>query len=167
MRPAPPLRVAPSVAAVLGSANRARTLATLAGAYRSLTAYRVARLAGIPRTKVYNELRRLSNVGVVRERRERGGRSTWILLDLDLGLYLRKRIRIGWSEDLAAVAARRAAREKALLAAAPTDWYDPRDFPLDPNVARRIRARDATEVRRPAGKGEFVGRTRRVSRKLQ
>lgn len=167
MRRAPPVVVPPSVTAVLGSANRVRALATLANAYRPLTAYRVAKIARVPRTKVYNELRRLGRAGVVQERRGRGRRSTWVLLDLDLARYLRVRVRIAWSEDLARVAARRAAGEGALLAAAPADWFEPRDFPPDPIVAHRIRARDAAEVRRPEGKGEFVDRSDRVSRKFR
>ncbi|MFY9717946.1 MAG: helix-turn-helix domain-containing protein [Thermoplasmata archaeon] len=158
----PPLAVDPRLAALLGSANRVRTLAPLANAYRPMTAYRVARLAGIPRTKVYRELRRLLTVGVVGERRSRKGTSTWTLLDADMALYLRKKIRVAWSRDLAASATPRAEKERRLAAALRSEsWFNPAKYRPNPSVA----ARYAAEIERPEGKGEFAGRAARVSRK--
>jgi DNA-binding transcriptional ArsR family regulator len=162
MMACPPLAVDPRVAALLGSTNRVRTLAPLANAYGPMTAYRVAQLAGIPRTKVYAELRRLRGAGVVEARRNRSGRSTWVLLDHDMALYLRKKIRIAWSGDLAAAAVRRAGRERDVLARSGTSWFDPSKYTPNPVVA----ARYAREIERPEGKGEFVGMpSGRVSRK--
>jgi DNA-binding transcriptional ArsR family regulator len=155
-----PLPVEPGVAALLGSANRVRTLAPLANAYRPMTAYRVAQLAGIPRTKVYEELRRLRDAGVLQERRTRRGTSTWSLLDADMGLYLRKKIRIAWSADLAKAASSRAARERTLLTGR-RRWFDPSKYVANPAVA----ARYAREIERPEGKGEFAAFPNRVSRK--
>jgi hypothetical protein len=127
-----------------------------------MTAYRVAQLAGIPRTKVYEELRRLLKAGVVGERRNRRGSSTWTLLDADMALYLRKKIRIAWSGDLAASAFRRAANERRTAAGLRTNsWFDPSKYTPNPVVA----ARYAKEIERPEGKGEFAGMPARVSRK--
>jgi DNA-binding transcriptional ArsR family regulator len=158
----PPLPVPPQVAALLGSVNRVRTLAPLANAYRPMTAYRVAQLAGVPRTKVYEELRRLLEAGVVEERRSRRGSSTWTLLDADMALYLRKKIRIAWSGDLAASAPRRAADERrAAVRLLSNSWFDPSKYTPNPVVATRY----AQEIERPEGKGEFAGWPGRVSRK--
>jgi DNA-binding transcriptional ArsR family regulator len=160
--PRSPLPVDPQVAALLGSTTRVRTLAPLANAYGPMTAYRVAQLAGIPRTKVYAELRRLQEAGAVEARRSRSGRSTWVLLDRDMALYLRKKIRIAWSGDLAAAAARRAGRGRDAIARTGTSWFDPSKYTRDPVVA----ARYAREIERPEGKGEIAGMTLgRVSRK--
>jgi DNA-binding transcriptional ArsR family regulator len=162
MKSRPPLPVAPQVAALLGSTNRVRTLAPLANAYRPMTAYRVAQLAGIPRTKVYEELRRLLKAGVVRERRNRRGSSTWTLLDADMALYLRKKIRISWSGDLASSAPRRLAKERrTAVGLLSNSWLDPSKYTPNPVVA----ARYAQEIERPEGKGDFAGMTSRVSRK--
>jgi DNA-binding transcriptional ArsR family regulator len=158
----PPLAVDPRVASLLGSTNRVRTLAPLANAYRPMTAYRVAQLAGIPRTKVYEELQRLRAAGAVEARTNRKGRSTWVLLDQDMALYLRKKIRIAWSGDLAATAVRRATKERDALTRIGTSWFDPSKYTPNPSVA----ARYAPEIERPEGKGEFEGMPgRRISRK--
>jgi DNA-binding transcriptional ArsR family regulator len=158
----PPLAVDRRVAALLGSTNRVRTLVPLANAYRPMTAYRIAQLAGIPRTKVYDELRRLRVAGAVEARKSRKGRATWVLLDRDMALYLRKKIRISWSGDLAASAARRAAKERDTLVRTGTSWFDPSKYSPNPIVA----ARYAREIERPEGKGEFESMpSSRVSRK--
>jgi hypothetical protein len=160
----PPLAVDRQVVALLGSTNRVRTLVPLANAYWPMTAYRIAQLAGIPRTKVYDELRRLQVAGAVEERKSRKGRSTWVLLDRDMALYLRKKIRISWSADLAAAAVRRAAKERDTLVRIRTSWFDPSKYTPNPVVA----ARYAQEIERPEGKGEFeMMPSRRDSRKRQ
>lgn len=157
-----PIEVNPSIAALFGSINRVRTLAPLANAYGPMTAYRVAVLAGIPRSKVYDELRNLLATGVVEERRNRKGSSTWVLLDRDMALYLRKKFRIAWSEDLSATVARRAEKERQLVANSLSEsWFDPSKYSSNPAVA----ARYAREIERPRGKGEFAVMPRRVSRK--
>jgi hypothetical protein len=50
--------VDPKLVALFGSETRVRTLAVLAGAFRPLAAYRVAKVGGIPVQKAYEEVRR-------------------------------------------------------------------------------------------------------------
>jgi DNA-binding transcriptional ArsR family regulator len=148
----PPLAVDPKVEAFVGSANRVRTLAPIANAARPLTAYRIAWLARVPRSKVYVELRRLSESGLVEERKDRKGRSTWTMTDADVAAFLRKKVRIAWSEDVSASVADRAERWRA-NAAKTASWFDPSKYTANPSVTARI----AKEVIRPEGKGEFPG----------
>jgi sugar-specific transcriptional regulator TrmB len=148
----PPLEVDSKVERFLGSANRARTLAPLANARRPLTAYRIAWLARIPRSKVYDELRRLESVGLVAERKGARGTSTWTLLDEDAAVYLRKKMRVLWSADITSTASVRA-REERSRAASARAWFDPSRYRANPQITARI----AKEVYRPAGKGEFPG----------
>jgi hypothetical protein len=163
MRERPPLEVDPMLAAFIGSANRVRTLAPIANAASPLTAYRIGWLARVPRTKVYAELRRLSVSGLVRERRNGSGPSTWTLTDRDVAALLRKRVRIVWSGDLSKSSRERAKRGRE-ISAQPSSWFDPSKYRRNPIVAARI----AEEVVRPEGKGDFPGLpASRRSRKLQ
>jgi DNA-binding transcriptional ArsR family regulator len=93
------LEVDPGLVALFGSQTRVRTLAPLACSPSPLTAYRVAWMTGVQRTKVYSELRRLAAAGVVAERKSGGNRSTWELVDPEVRSLLRRRARISWSED--------------------------------------------------------------------
>jgi DNA-binding transcriptional ArsR family regulator len=65
-----------SLLTVVGSVTRAYTLAVLSGTRLPITAYRIAKLAGLSAPNVYVELRRLASAGVV-ERRAGG----WLLTD--------------------------------------------------------------------------------------
>jgi hypothetical protein len=67
-----------------------------------MTAYRVATLSGVPRTKANAEMRRLERAGFVRSSTLESGRPGWELIDPDIRALLRKRLRIVWSEDLIA-----------------------------------------------------------------
>ena len=80
----------PALVAFLGSETRARTLGVLANAEFPMTGYRVAVVAGVPRSRVYRELRRAIEAGIVRI--EKDG---YRLIDPDFRILLRKRIR--WS----------------------------------------------------------------------
>ncbi len=94
------LEVAPGLVALFGSATRVRVMAPLANASRPMTAYRIATLSGVARTKINVEIRRLEEAGIVRSRTIEKGRRGWELVDPDLRSLLRKRIRIVWSRDL-------------------------------------------------------------------
>jgi DNA-binding transcriptional ArsR family regulator len=100
------LKVPPELAVLFGSETRVRVLAPLANASRPLTAYRVATLSGVARSKINAEIRRLEKAGIVRSLRIGKGRSGWELIDPDLGNLVRRRLRIVWSEDLEAEAPR-------------------------------------------------------------
>ena len=94
-----------ALVAFCGSETRVRTLGTLANAEFPMSGYRVAKVAGIPESKVYPELRRAAMAGIVRK--ERGG---FRMVDSDLRTLLRKRLRLlsdsdwdryrsGWAEE--------------------------------------------------------------------
>ncbi|MGA8302726.1 MAG: hypothetical protein WA691_05785 [Thermoplasmata archaeon] len=86
--------VDPVLLAMCGSETRLRTLAVLASAYRPMTAYRVAKVGEVPVQKAYEEMRRLSEAGLVAWR---GG--GWALIDDDVRALLRRRVRFRWDED--------------------------------------------------------------------
>ena len=149
----------PALVAFLGSETRARTLGVLANAEFPMTGYRVALVAGIPRTKVYRELRRAIQARIVRL--EQDG---YRLIDPDFRILLRKRIRRAWSEDWARTyddrtkAARKRLRELDTLPAIDYSRYTP-----NPVVARRY----AREFERPGVKEDWPAKVvgDRVSRK--
>jgi len=86
----------PGVAALFGSESRALILAPLANAFDPMTAYRIAAVAQLQRTKVYSELRRLEKAGIVRSSSVADGPTVWTLTDPDLRAFLRRRVRF-WS----------------------------------------------------------------------
>jgi DNA-binding transcriptional ArsR family regulator len=94
------LRVDPKLAAEFGSATRVLTLAAIANAAEPPTAYRIAEIAQIRRTKVYQELDRLMAAGVVRAEERADKALVWSLLDADLSLFLRRRMRVSSAADL-------------------------------------------------------------------
>lgn len=94
------LDVDPGLAAVFGSRDRVRTLAVLANANSSVTAYRIAKTAGIKPPNIYRELSRLAAVGEVRRVRTPEGEVGWELADPDLRRLLQKRWRLLWADDL-------------------------------------------------------------------
>ena len=99
-----PLWINPKAEAFAGSATRLRTLAPIANANFPLTAYRIAWLSRIARSKVYDELRRLLSAGLVEERKDRREEATWTLTDPAVAEFLRKKVRIAWSEDVSRTA---------------------------------------------------------------
>src|SRR5271170_6733661 len=84
----------PALATLFGSRTRLLTMAVLANAEEPLTGYRVAKVAGLPRQKVYPEIRRGVRAGLVGE-----SASGFRLLDPDVKALLRKRVRIRWDEE--------------------------------------------------------------------
>jgi DNA-binding transcriptional ArsR family regulator len=93
------VRVDPGLEAAFGSATRVLTLSALAGTRQPLTGYRVAELIGGQRTKVYAELKRLAEAGIVRKFTPSSRPATWSLVDQDIRDLLRKRVRIASMED--------------------------------------------------------------------
>lgn len=149
----------PALVAFLGSETRARTLGVLANAEFPMTGYRVAVVAGVPRSRVYRELRRAIEAGIVRI--EKDG---YRLIDPDFRILLRKRIRWSWSEDWArkyddrTKAAQRRLGEIDALSPIDYSRYTP-----NPVVARRY----AREFERPGVKDDWPAKVTgdRVSRK--
>ncbi len=86
--------VDPALTSLIGSTSRLLTLAVLANADEPLTGYRVAKVANLPRQKVYPELRRSIEAGLVRKTA-----SGFTLTDADVRALLRKRVRIRWDEE--------------------------------------------------------------------
>ncbi len=107
----------PGVVALFGSRTRVLTLAPIANSRTPLTAYRIARTAGLQRIKVYSELRRLSKVGIVCELRDDRGCSVWEICDPDLRRILIHRVRLTDVSVLRADRARLARSTKQFMAA--------------------------------------------------
>lgn len=149
----------PVLVALTGSETRARTLGVLANAERPLTGYRIAKLAGLAETKVYRELARAAQAGLVKKEE-----SGFLLVPSDLRNFLRVRFRVAWSEDWARTYDQRMERARARIREAtslpPLDYSKYRP---NPAVARRY----AREIERPAVKDDWpAGRRQgRVSRK--
>lgn len=155
------LEIDPWLTALFGSETRVRTLAPLANAAEPLTAYRVAQLGGVQRIKVYAELRRLAEAGVVAERPTGANRSVWMLSDSEVRRLLQRRARVVRSEDWFLGERRRAQRAKN-AATEPTSWFETARYRRNPAVA----ARYAREIERPSEKDEVAARVgARVSRK--
>ncbi len=108
--------VDPALAALFGSENRVRTLAPLASSSVPLTAYRIAQMVDVPRTKVYEELAELAARGWVRKLRMTRNRSVWELLDPDVRRLLRRRARVVTMAELSAASDEMAARTRSVLA---------------------------------------------------
>jgi len=87
-------RVDALLVAAFGSETRVLTLAALANSTAPLTAYRVAKIAGLRPPKVYDEIRRARASGLVTQS---AGKLS--LRDPDLRSLLRKRVRLfGWDD---------------------------------------------------------------------
>jgi hypothetical protein len=84
----------PSLSTLIGSRTRLLTMAVLANSDEPLTGYRVAKVAGLPRTKVYPEIRRGLAAGLL----VRAG-SGYRMDDPDVRALLRKRVRIRWYDE--------------------------------------------------------------------
>ena len=134
--------VDPRIVAFCGSRTRALTLGVLANAEGPLTGYRIAKVARLPQTKVYLELRRGIRAGLV-QRKARGFRLT----DPDLREFLQKKLRLAWSDDWFVGERRRLRRAKVVLST-PMDWFDSSRYRPNPRVARRY----AKEIERPTEK---------------
>ncbi|MGC2034987.1 MAG: helix-turn-helix domain-containing protein [Thermoplasmata archaeon] len=127
----------PALAAAFGSETRLRVLAVLAHAYGPLTGYRVAKTGGVSIPKAHEQLHRLERSGLVAHRED-----GWVILDRDVRILLRKRIRIRAWDDWLTEKAEKEPRIVALFdrlsraphAEAPKGWEprDPKRFHRDP-----------------------------------
>jgi hypothetical protein len=132
----------PRLIAFCGSETRVLTLGVLANSKGPMTGYRVAKVAGVQPIKVYRELDRAVESGLV-ERSSRG----YQLVDPDLIRLLQKRFRVTWSGSWFADEKAREAR--ARRAGLTTDnWFDPSRYRRNPSVAKHF----ATEIERPSEK---------------
>lgn len=135
--------VSPELNWFVGSQNRLLTMAVLANAQKPLTGYRVAVIADLPREKVYPELRRSVDSGVI-AKDARGYR----MLDEDLRSLLRKRVRLSWDEDWDEARKRldasSGAEMSAILASLPTDSKFLRPTGWKPSRAARRSIKEMT-----------------------
>ena len=84
----------PALESLFGSRARLLTMAVLANADEPLTGYRVSKIAGVPAQKVYPEIKKAVETGVVKE--AEGG---FVLSDPDIRELLQRRVRIRWDEE--------------------------------------------------------------------
>jgi len=127
------LAVDSGLIAFCGSETRVSTLGVLANSNRPLTGYRVSKISGLQPIKVYRELARAVESGLV-ARSVRGYR----LIDPDIRTLLQKRIRVYWSEAWLAGESDRAQRaaKRSILSIAP---FDSSRYKPNPTVASRYR----------------------------
>jgi hypothetical protein len=127
------LAIDPWLAALFGSGARVRTLAPLANTDEPMTAYRIAKLVGLQRIKVYSELRHLARAGVVRELRVGEKRSVWFLSDPDVRRLLQKRARVVSVNDIERAAPGLARQSRAFRAAYVRNPIDLSRFKSEPS----------------------------------
>ena len=148
----------PGLVAFCGSKTRVSALGVLANSIRPVTGYRVSKVAGLQPIKVYRELDRAVESGLV-EKTARGYR----LVDPDLRALLQKRVRVSWSESWFADERCRTQRARGVREST-SGWFDPDRYRPNPSVA----ARYAREIERPPEKDGRQSRGRAVvSRKLK
>lgn len=142
----------PALLALTGSETRALTLAPIANSSVPLSAYRIASIVQLARTKVYRELDKLARSGVVQKTTGSDGTALWSIRDTDIKQLFRRRARIGWSEDLSTEARALEKRTKAVLAFAKAN-------PIDPALlAKQSKPRNATEFDRSPEKDAVLER---------
>ena len=146
--------VDPALLSLFGSQTRLLTMAVLANADESLTGYRIALIAGLPREKVYPELRK----GVATRLLVRTP-DGYQLIDEDVRRLLRKRVRIRWDKEWDREREgwneRTRDRLDALLASIPRDPAYLRPRRWKPSVSARAVIR---EKRRPPSKDRLLRR---------
>lgn len=148
----------PRLIAFCGSETRVSTLGVLANSSGPMTGYRVSRIARLQPIKVYRELARAVESGLV-EKTARGYR----LLDPDVRSLLQKRVRVSWFESWFADEGNRARRARKARASS-TRWFEPERYRANPSVA----ARYAAEIERPLEKDAYGGKEGSLpSRKLR
>lgn len=84
----------PALKQLVGSRVRLLTTAVLASSDEPLTGYRIAKIADLPREKVYPELSKGLESGLLRKEP-----SGFCLADEDIRALFRKRIRIRWDSE--------------------------------------------------------------------
>jgi hypothetical protein len=146
--------VDPSLVGLFGSRARLLTMAVLANSEEPLTGYRVAKVANLPRVKVYAEIRKGVESGLLAKL----GDGYW-MADPDVRLLLRKRVRIRWDEEWDRARQgwndQTAGRLSRILASIPTDpgYLQPKGW--RPSAAARKTIREAV---RPASKDATLRR---------
>jgi hypothetical protein len=136
----------PAIEQFCGSRARLETLGVLAAAETPMTGYRVAQIAGLPREKVYPELRKAVALGTVEK-----GEAGYSLIDGDLRTLLRERVRVtfesAWDRPLSARAVEAELRQ-IRRQTRKTRLYDPanripaaaiRELERDPEKNRTLR----------------------------
>jgi hypothetical protein len=93
------LELDPQLVTLMGSETRASVLATLAGAPKPISGYRVAKVAGVQPIKAYRELRRLAESGILLETRDQKGKSLWQMPTGSLRQFVASRGRVVWSAE--------------------------------------------------------------------
>ncbi|MCI4319163.1 MAG: hypothetical protein L3K23_03390 [Thermoplasmata archaeon] len=132
--------VDPSLLSLFGSRTRLLTMAVLANADEPLTGYRVAVIAGLPREKVYPELRKGIATGLLRS-----SSNGFRMVDSDVRALLRKRVRIRWDEEWdrarAGWNAETRSQLRAMLASIPTDatYLRPKGWKPSSSARKAIR----------------------------
>ena len=142
----------PALVAFTGSETRVLVLAPAANSPAPLSAYKIAVMAGLPRTKVYRELRRLESTGIVARSKSQEGTALWWVIDEDIRQLLRRRARIGLSDDLSQSAEGLELRTRKVLEFA-------RRNPISADLlAKPASPRFPEEFRRIRQKDEILGR---------
>ena len=142
--------VDPSLLALFGSRTRLLTMAVLANAEEPLSGYRVAAIAHLPREKVYPELRKGIDTGLLTTIGD-----GYRLVDPDIRALLQKRVRIRWDEEWDRARSgwneETRGRLTALLASIPSDpaYLRPKGWKPSPSARKAIR-----EMERPPSKDE-------------
>ncbi len=143
-----------SLLSLFGSQTRLLTMAVLANSDEALTGYRVAMVAGLPREKVYPELRKGISTGLLTT-----GSDGYRMVDPDVRALLRRRVRIRWDEawDRARKGWDEETRGKltTLLASIPTDpsYLRPKGWKPSPSARKAIQ-----EMDRPPSKDALLSR---------
>jgi hypothetical protein len=150
MRP----QIDPALSSLIKSEARILTLGVLANASQPMTGYRVAAVAGLPRIKVYPELREAAKCGWIEQ-----SASGYQMSAGPLRSLLASKVKVTWSEDWMAGEPK---RRRRIQAADRRDisWFDPTKYTPNPLVASRY----AREFTRPPEKN-LISAGRNPSRK--
>ncbi len=84
---------------VFGSETRAKLLGLLADSRKPQTGYAIAKRIGVKPSKVYRQLPRLVESGVLEVRRDESGVKRYVLADGDLRRFLQRRVRVTSAEE--------------------------------------------------------------------
>jgi hypothetical protein len=146
--------VDPTLLSLFGSQTRLLTMAVLANATEPLTGYRVAVIAGLPREKVYPEIRKGLVTGLLAHTDD-----GYRMVDPDVRRLLQKRVQIRWEKewDRERTGWNDGTQDRlnAILASIPSDPTYLRPKGWEPPAAARLLIR---EMRRPNSKDAVLRR---------
>ena len=136
----------PGMVALFGSETRAKVLGFLSDVRDPKTGYAVARAIGVKPPKVYRELQRLAEGGVLEVAAEPGGPARYRLGDGPLREFVVRRVRIttfrDWFDGPRQETRKRLLDEaRSLPVALPRSGADPSSVP-NPSEFRRPRGKD-------------------------